>query len=188
MRKNRSKQVSHELQFNVAQLLKESIGDTRSYDVDVENIGQFDEEVNLVSPIVGQVDFMYTGSDILVTGSLKTTIQKNCGRCLASFTTPVSIKLEEEFYPSVDILTGAVQPKLPDVDETNYIDELHILGLTEVVRQEVFLEGAGFLYCRSNCKGLCPHCGQDRNVNPCTCQDDIIDPRWADLQALQTED
>lgn len=188
MCKKQAMPALHELQFNVAQLLKEATGATRSYDVEAKSISQFDEEVRAVSPIIGHVNFLCTGSDILVTGRLETTIEKTCGRCLTIFTTSVSIELEEEFHPTINILTGAILPKLPDVDEANFIDEQHILDLSEVVRQEFLLESDGILYCRPDCKGLCPHCGQDRNVNPCDCQDDAIDLRWAGLLQLQSED
>jgi uncharacterized protein len=176
------------LQFNVAQLLKEPTGGNRHYDVEIKTIGDFDDAIKVIVPLIGHVDILRTGPDILVTGLLQTMIQKNCGRCLTAFIRPISIELEEEFYPSVDILTGTVLPKLPEIDQTNYISELHILDLTEIVQQEIFLEGDGMRYCRLECKGLCPHCGQDRNIDPCNCEDEVIDPRWAKLLATQLED
>ena len=75
-----------------------------------------------------------------------------------------------------------------DAEEANRIDDQHILDLTEVVRQEFLLESDNFLYCRPDCKGLCPSCGQDRNSESCDCEDDNIDLRWAGLRALQLEE
>jgi uncharacterized protein len=192
----------YELQFNVAQLLKEATGARRSYEVNAEIGNELDNAtindaivndgvVNdgvVVSPFVGQVEFLRTGPNILVTGLLKTTIQKTCGRCLTNFTTPVSIELEEEFYPIVDVFTGTPLSKPPQIDQANLIDEQNILDLSEVVRQELAVISDGIFYCRPDCQGLCPHCGQDRNVAPCNCQEDRVDPRWAGLQALQIGD
>jgi uncharacterized protein len=180
--------VIHELQFNVAQLLKEPTGATRSYDINTKTITQLDEDVTLVSPLIGHVKFLRTGKDILVTGSLETTIQKSCGRCLATFTAPISLELEEEFYPTVDVVTGNFLPVDPDADEANQITSQHILDLSEVVRQDCLLAGDAILYCRPDCKGLCPHCGQDRNLEPCDCEDEPTDSRWAGLLALQLEE
>jgi uncharacterized protein len=188
MCKNQPKRVLHELQFNVAQLLKEVTGATRSYDIEIETIDRLREEVKIVSPLCGGVNFLRTGADILVTGALQTTVKKTCGRCLADFTAPVSLELEEEFYPSVDILTGALLPIPPEADEANRIDEHHILDLLEVVRQGFLLAADDIRYCRPDCKGLCPYCGQDRNFQPCDCQDNVIDQRWADLQKIEIED
>jgi uncharacterized protein len=178
----------YELQFNVAQLLKEPTGATRSHDIRVEIANELDDEIIAVSPLVGQVEFLRTGPNILVTGLLQTTLQKICGRCLTDFTIPASIELEEEFYPLVDIVTGTPLPQSSQADPANLIDEQNILDLTEVVRQELVVISDAILYCRPDCKGLCPQCGQDRNVNPCNCQEEQIDPRWVGLQSLQTKE
>jgi uncharacterized protein len=184
----RTQPTMHELRFNVSQLLKEPTGATRSYEINTKTVGQLDEDVTLVAPISGHVKFLRTGSDILVTGQLETTVQKACGRCLTTFTGPISIELEEEFYPSIDVNTGALLPPPEDADEANRINEQHTLDLLEVVRQNALLESDELLYCRPDCRGLCPHCGQDRNTDPCDCEDDEIDMRWAALQELQVED
>jgi uncharacterized protein len=180
--------AQHELQFNVAQLLKEATGGTRRHDINLEIGDELDEEVSAVAPLAGQIEFLRTGRNILAIGRLETTLQKTCGRCLNEFTMPVSVELAEEFYPSIDIFTGAPLPKTPEVDPENYINDQNMLNLFEVVRQELVVASAALFYCRPDCKGLCPYCGQDRNVVACTCREDQIDPRWAGLQTLETED
>jgi uncharacterized protein len=180
-------QILRGLEFNVAQLLKETTGATRSYDVYAEADVELDEDVALVSPITGHVKLLRTGPNILVNGELETTMEKTCGRCLTTFTTPVSVELEEMFYPVVDVLTGVALSAPQDVDEANRIDEHHILDLGEVVRQELLLESDGIRYCRPDCKGLCPTCGQDRNTGACDCEDEEIDVRWADLNELKNQ-
>ena len=187
MRKNRDKHASHGLEFNVAQLLKEATGATRSYEVVTDLSSDFDQELKIVSPLSGQVRFLRTGPNILVTGTLETTIEKECGRCLTSFTTPVTIELEEEFFPQLDIITGTAITQPPEVEEANLIDEQHILNLLEVVRQEILVKSDSLFYCRPDCKGLCPQCGQDLNMGSCDCQNEVVDPRWAGLQALLEE-
>lgn len=42
--------------------------------------------------------------------------------------------------------------------------------------------------CKEDCKGLCPHCGADRNVTDCDCDKKQIDPRFAALRALLDSD
>ena len=160
MREKRNKQAVHDLQFNVAQLLKEVTGADRKYDVNSKTLGKLDEGVAVVSPLVGEVRFLRTGPEILVTGSLEGTVEKSCGRCLTTFTAPVSIELEEQFYPVVDVTTGTPVEAPPDADEANSIDSQHILDLYEVIRQEILLESESSRVCRPDCKGLCPQCGQ----------------------------
>ena len=35
--------------------------------------------------------------------------------------------------------------------------------------------------CQPACKGLCPHCGENRNETNCTCESKSADPRWSAL-------
>lgn len=177
-----------DLRFNVSQLLKETTGGRRRHQIETAALAELLDDVTLVEPLIGRVDFLRTGRDVLVTGALETTVKKNCGRCLATFTAPITIELEELFFPTVDLVSGNLLETPEDADEANRIDELHTLDLTEVVRQAVTLEAEGARYCKPDCKGLCPHCGQDLNLQACTCVENNVDVRWAGLLALQLEE
>lgn len=184
-----NKQNRHGLQFNVSQLLKEQTGATRHYEINNQALGQVDNEVVVTAPLTGQVKLLRTGSDILVTGTLETEIEKSCGRCLEPFSARISLELEEQFYPAIDINTGVPLPQPSDVDEANLIDSQHTLDLSEVVRQAILLESDTVLYCTEDCRGICPHCGQNLNTGSCDCETAPVDMRWASLlQELKTED
>ena len=182
------KYIIPELQFNVSQILKEITGATRSYTFSVDAFDTLDEDVVFVSPLIGDIQFLRTGSDILVTGTLEATIEKSWGRCLQNFNKVVVVELEELFYPTVDVFTAASLVPPPDADEANEISEQHILDLFEVVRQAFLLENESIRYCKPDCKGLCPQCGQDRNTTSCNCEEDAIDVRWAGLSNLKIDD
>jgi uncharacterized protein len=64
------------------------------------------------------------------------------------------------------------------------IDEHHILDLSEVIRQGLWLAIPMEILCRPDCAGLCPRCGGNRNLGECNCDQAAIDPRWGALQAL----
>lgn len=176
------------LQFNVAQLLKEATGGTRHYDVNADIEHAFDENIIAVSPLTGRLDFLRTGANILVTGSLDVTLQKGCARCLTELALPVSIEIEELFYPQTDIATGNAVEMPDDMDEANLIDDHNVVDLFEIVRQEMALANDVVLYCRPDCQGLCQDCGADLNVETCNCESKPIDPRWSGLQALDIDE
>lgn len=189
MLKNSTSKPSTDLRFNVSQLLKEGTGGSREYDIEAQQLeGEIDQDLFMVAPLLGHIKLLRTGPNLLVTGTLTSAVQKICGRCLTLFTAPLTIELEEEFYPTTDILTGAVIPEAEEADEANRIDDQHTLDLTEVLWQEVVVTADGLLYCKPECQGLCPHCGQDRNIVACHCQDKQIDPRWDDLLTLNISD
>jgi uncharacterized protein len=97
----------------------------------------------------------------------------------------VELEIEEEFYPTVRIADAPVD-EVPetDRDEALRIDEHHILDLSEVVRQALWLAAPMEAVCRPDCAGLCPTCGGNRNLGECQCEEVPIDPRWAALQTL----
>jgi len=39
--------------------------------------------------------------------------------------------------------------------------------------------------CREDCKGLCPHCGQNLNEGQCSCSVTLEEPRWAALKEIR---
>ena len=168
------------LQFNVSQLLKQLTGARRDYDVFVET-PQIEEGMELVVPLSGRVQLVRVGDGILVTGELETTARLKCSRCLNEFDHQVTIELEEEFRPVVNIVTGAPMPVGEDQDTANLIDEHHILDLTEVVRQGLWVCLPPSLLCAEDCRGLCPQCGQNLNEGSCSCSTEDVDARWSTL-------
>lgn len=61
------------------------------------------------------------------------------------------------------------------------------LDLGPVLREDMILEMDQWIVCTPECRGLCPHCGANRNETTCDCSSDEPDPRWDALRALKTE-
>ena len=57
------------------------------------------------------------------------------------------------------------------------------LDVDEFVYSEVILDLPSKHLCNDDCKGLCPICGIDLNVNQCSCSEPA-DPRWDALKEL----
>jgi uncharacterized protein len=167
------------MQINVAQLLKEVTGATRTYDVD-EAISADDGQE---CPVQGKVVLTRAAPGILVEGSFTCQSQLTCGRCLSTFAHPSVFNVQEMFYPSIDILSG-LPLALPDDDaSTSFtIDEHHILDMSEMIRQYSLLAIPMKPLCRVDCAGLCPECGANLNENKCHC---VRRPRTALAEALE---
>jgi uncharacterized protein len=174
------------LQFNVAQLLKQQTGARRQYDVYVES-PNIEDGLVLAAPLSGRVHLVRVGEGILVTGEMETIARLKCSRCLSEFDYAVAIELEEEYEPVVDIATGSHRSLSEDQDSANLIDEHHILDITEVVRQDLWVALPPSLLCSEDCKGLCPQCGQNLNQGSCSCVSEEIDPRWSALFESSSE-
>jgi uncharacterized protein len=173
------------MEFNVAQLLKAGVGDTRVYEI-CEDIGDLDG-TQLTTALAGKVRMTRMPRTILVEADLKTKIALTCSRCLEEIVQPLSLQFVEEYEPTVDIDTGAPFPVV-DTDERFRINENHILDLAEAVREYGLLAMPMQPICRPECKGLCPECGQNLNIAQCTCSAKKVDSRLATLQRLLDED
>ncbi|MEI6710017.1 MAG: DUF177 domain-containing protein, partial [Actinomycetota bacterium] len=71
-----------------------------------------------------------------------------------------------------------------ELSEYFYPIDQDFIDLAPMVHDAVFLDLPLAPLCSSNCKGLCPYCGIDRNEATCECQGDT-DPRWATLDTLR---
>lgn len=171
--------------FNVAQLMKARVGTSLVNDFHEEDI-QLDDDIEVIGPIDGHVRMRRTNQGLLVDGWVELTLELSCNRCLKSFEQPMHVDFEEQFYPTVDVITG--MPLDPfDEDEIFPIDAHHEVDLTEAVRQNVLLALPMVTICREDCKGLCPQCGHDLNLGPCECKPEV-DARLSVLeQLLQNE-
>lgn len=174
------------MRYNVSQLLKEHVGATRHYQLQ-EDISDLDRSLKPLTDLVGNVDLIRTNEGILVRADLRTNVELTCSRCLVQFSMPVRFKIEEEFHPTIDILTGARLPQPDDADEATQIDAHHLLDLSEIVRQDLTLALPLVPLCRNDCKGLCPNCGKNWNEGDCECADVEMDPRFAILKQLLDE-
>ena len=172
-----------DLRINVAQLLKGPTGAVRRSHLS-EDVRGIDEDLDIQAPLTGPATLIRTADGVLVTASLETIVELECRRCLVRFPTTVQLEIEEEFRPSVDISTGAKLPVLETEDDATTIDEQHILDLTEVVRQAIFLTLPMNPLCTKECAGLCSVCGQNLNEGHCHCAIDTVDPRLEVLKQL----
>ena len=166
---------SFRMQINVAQLLIEPIGSTRTWDI---NQPTSDGE-----QVWGRVTLTRTDRGILVTGKLHTAVTVTCSRCLGPARQELLLNIEEEYFPTVDVATGV--PLSPAGESGTFtIDEQHTLDIEEAVRQYTVVAIPMKALCREDCPGLCPQCGQNLNEGPCGCAEPELDARWAPLRKL----
>ncbi len=165
------------MKINVSQQLKASIGSARNYEMSgIVNITGGDGG----SLVQGKVGLIRTNRGILVKGTLHTEVEVTCSRCLSLFSYPLTLNIEEEYFPTADIATGASLP-LPDEPGCFTIDEHHVLDLTESIRQYALLTIPMKPLCHEDCAGLCPTCGNNLNQGACDCLPQKADSHWSKL-------
>lgn len=121
--------------------------------------------------------------DIRLRANYRAEFEILCARCVD----PVPRTLEGDFdlifRPSAADSESGEHSITPDETEIGYYEESGLL-LEDVVREQVLLSLPTRTLCKEDCKGLCPRCGRNQNLEPCTCEQTPSDPRWNALAGL----
>ena len=125
-------------------------------------------------------------SQIRVSGELHTRVEMACARCLEPVLEEVSRDFDLYYRPMQSISREEeFRLKLDDTEIAFF--EGDGLFLTDVLAEQVLLAIPMKAICRSDCKGLCPHCGANLNSDECRCQSHNGDPRMATLARLKQD-
>lgn len=151
-------------------------------DVNVPPDGEFWEDVDLEprSPLEVRIEAQQAGPDVVVRGTIRGRFEQSCRRCLE----PVEVEIDEELgrlYRAGDALEEDESEDVLPLPEDARLD------LREPVREQVMVAVPRYVYCRAECKGLCPQCGTNWNESECDCTTDEMDERWAPLRQLQSD-
>ncbi len=121
---------------------------------------------------------------ILVSGVVSGTLQGDCVRCLK----PLEREFESrvtELYSYPDMVEE--QSQEDDAEPVPVVEE-DTVDLSEMIIDGVVLELPFNPVCGEDCQGLCQECGINLNENPGHEHEAPVDPRWAELSKLLSDD
>jgi uncharacterized protein len=98
-----------------------------------------------------------------------------CYRCLADAVVEIPVNAREY---------QATNPEGSDELVTPYLSD-DTLALDAWAHDAIALALPEQILCQADCKGLCPMCGKDLNVEPHEHAEERADPRWAVLADLR---
>ena len=98
-----------------------------------------------------------------------------CMRCLADAVVDVEVDARE--YHAADPAAG------PELRSEYVVDDQ--VELSAWARDAIALELPDQILHAPDCKGLCPECGKDLNVEPHVHAEETPDPRWSALEELR---
>ncbi len=128
------------------------------------------------------------GNTVHVRGHLAAPLGLECGRCLESYPHLLEQELDLFYLPrhAGEENEEEDEVELADRDMVVAYYEGDRLDLGEVVREQCFLSLPLKPLCREDCRGRCPSCGRNRNVESCACPapEEAADPRLAVLKKL----
>lgn len=112
------------------------------------------ESVALAGHMIG------AGESVSLKANVSATVYTRCSRCLCDVQMPLRASIEE-------IFTRAIDPDNPDI----YPIDGSSVDIDPVVKDALLLELPMQFLCKSDCLGLCPACGKNRNEERCTCRE-----------------
>ena len=161
------------LKIQVGFLLSEGVGQSRDTEFDVPWMRVSNDL--MLDYLRGVLHLSRTSRGILVQGTLKTSLQGECVRCLSDMSVKLDIPIEELFvYP-------------PEAYAEFTVADDGILDLAPLLREEIILDTPIGILCKPDCAGLCPVCGNNLNQASCECEREDVDPRFAALKRLKDE-
>ncbi|PON19808.1 hypothetical protein C2W62_00795 [Candidatus Entotheonella serta] len=93
------------------------------------------------------------------------------------------------FYPLAPVAFRATQTRGGVTDDLDvYSHDGVRINLYPLVRDQVVMAFPVQTLCREACAGLCQACGVNLNEQPCTCEVESGDPRFAVLRQLKSSE
>lgn len=139
------------------------------------------------NPVLSHVVIDKNDTHIYIKATVRTIAHFFCDRCLQEFDQGLSgkLKLYFEVVPkkSHGQLVEAGEGS-PDGSVRIFHPNTKVIDLTHDILETLILTIPLKVLCSEDCKGLCPGCGRDFNVDSCGCINKKTDPHWEDLKQL----
>ena len=143
-------------------------------------------EFQQVEPLEVRATAELVEGQIRISGSLHTRLELACARCLDTVVEEVSRDFDL-YYRPMSTIAKEEEVRLRQDDTEIGFFEGEGLFLTDVLAEQVILSLPMKVICRSDCRGLCPHCGTNLNSEECRCETHAADPRMAPLARLKQD-
>ena len=134
-----------------------------------ESVGIDPKDVQLTGPLRIGLTLDRRGDEIWIRGTIHAVALQQCSRCLTDFSQ--NLELEFEVFCAKLPSARTMSPKALDEEDGGvHFHDGHVLSIDSEIREVVLLGLPMRPLCREECAGLCPRCGEDRNLGACRCE------------------
>lgn len=137
-------------------------------------------ECIFVKPLEAEITLQVEDTGIMVSGSFSAEITMPCSFCLER----ASLAVGHIFYDCIQIEPDYI------IEEGNYVRESKKgleINPSEIIFEEFLMDTTVSIECKKGCLGLCPLCGQNKNLASCSCDNEKKDPRLEKLASFIVE-
>ena len=124
--------------------------------------------------------------NVTLNGSVQIQYRFQCSRCAEDAESVLSVPIKCTFAVGHEDERHGGGVDVDGVTESRHLAlyDGSTVDLEPVILEHIVFKAPAFPICQDDCKGLCAQCGQNLNLESCTCQP-VIDPRWAKLQDIR---
>ena len=141
--------------INVGFLINAPVGTYRDFVIDEASMELADDLQAREIHCTVRVSKVQQG--ILATADCSAKTELECTRCLEPFPTELNAHFEELFY---------FHYLRENQDAEQFLPESGYMDLGELIREYLVMEVPYAPVCKEDCKGLCPICGKNLNMEP----------------------
>ena len=151
-----------------------------------EAFGRAEEGFRIAAPVSLTFDIDKDKQQFRLAGTVKTTLELPCSRCLEPFIWPIDAQFDLRYQPHT-LNTGEGEREIEEDDLSTAFYENDEIDLGQLMREQFYLSLPMKPLCRDDCQGLCAVCGTNLNRAACDCKGGWEDPRFAALRRFRTK-
>lgn len=135
-------------------------------DLTAEELG-FGGEIAARGPFLVDLSLHRQEKSVEVRGEAEGVLVEECSRCLGPAERPVSVR----FMILADERSRVPGSDAPDDDPEIFLVRYQhgVIELAPAIREAILLDRPIRALCAPECRGLCPRCGANLNLEPCRC-------------------
>lgn len=154
--------------FDISKFLEVTTGTSERFSFQGHTV--FDE-ITTSSEISGQIEIMRIEDGLNVkVNNLEIEVEFSCEKCLKPYPHKIKIDCAERVF------LFKTPTEIEDINDLFLVDLKKMqIDLSDLLRQEIILHFPSVRVCSKGCKGLCPHCGVNRNEKKCDCKEETPD-------------
>jgi uncharacterized protein len=172
------------MRIDIRELEEEPL--TLTGEVPLKDLNFDPAEIRVLGPIVVTLTAKKQAQRIRVRGRFAVDVEVPCARCLDPVRVPLVSEFDQFYQSNADHqLAGEIVLNEKDTEIGFFNGDF--IEVSDIVREQVLLALPMKPVCREDCKGLCPHCGKNRNAEACDCQTSSTDPRLAPLLKIKDQ-
>jgi uncharacterized protein len=141
-------------------------------------------EIRVPSKIIVELRAERLAAEVRIRGRFIVEVEVPCSRCLEPVLFPIAAEFDQFYESNAEHpLQGEIALQEKDTEIGFFSGDF--IDVNDIVREQILLALPMKPICREDCKGLCPYCGKNRNLDSCNCESVFVDPRLVQLMKIK---